>query len=101
MSRRYRQGTSLAIQALATTSLPKCSVLVLILYTLSLICGSRAYAQAVVDGGLTAPEVGWSLGSNLLVNGDFSQGTAGWSLPSTCFSLGRTTPAPQSAAGVR
>jgi hypothetical protein len=100
MSRRYRHGTSLAIQALATTSLAKCSVLVLLLYTLSLICGSVADAQAVVDGGLTAPEVGWSLGSNLLVNGDFSQGTAGWSLPSSCFSLDPTTPAPNGAVSL-
>ena len=44
-----------------------------ILYTLSLISGSPASAQAVVDGGLTAPETGWSLGPNLLVNGDFSR----------------------------
>ena len=72
MSRRYRHGTSLAIPALATSSLAKCSILVLLLYTLSLICVCSAEAQAVVDGGLTAPEVGWSLGSNLLVNGDFS-----------------------------
>src|ERR1700722_13864134 len=100
MSRRYRQGTSLAIQALATRSLPKCSVLVLILYTLSLICGSGAYAQPVVDGGLTVPEVGWSIGPNLLMNGDFSQGTTGWTFPRGCFSLDPTTPAPNGAASL-
>ena len=97
MSRRYRQGTSLAIQALATTSLAKCCILVILLYTLSLICGSVADAQALVDGGLTAPEVGWSIGPNLLVNGDFSQGPVGWTFPSTCFSLDLTTPAPNGA----
>jgi hypothetical protein len=47
---------------------------------------------------LTAPEIGWSLSSNLLVNGDFSQGTNGWTFPSPCFSLDPTTPAPNSAA---
>ena len=100
MSHRYRHGTSLAIQSLATTSLAKCAILVLLLYTLSLVCSSRRLAQAVVDGGLTAPEVGWSLSPNLLVNGDFSQGTAGWTFPSTCFSLDPTTPAPNGAASL-
>ncbi len=42
--------------------------------------------------------MGWSLGSNLLVNGDFSQGTAGWKLYSPCFSLDPTTVAPNGAA---
>src|ERR1035437_10860574 len=77
MSNQYRYYTSLSIASLGTTSLAKCSILVVILYTLSLISGSPAFAQAVVDGGLTVPEVGWSLGSNLLVNGDFSQGPPG------------------------
>ena len=60
-----------------------------------------AFAQALVDGGLTAPEVGWSLSPNLLVNGDFSQGTAGWTFfgPS-CFSIDSTTPAPNGAASL-
>jgi hypothetical protein len=48
----------------------------------------------VVDGGLTAPEVGWSIGPNLLATGDFSQGTAGWTFPSVCFSLDPTTSPP-------
>ncbi len=68
------------------------------LYTLSLICGSPAFAQAVVDGGLTAPEAGWSLSPNLLANGDFSQGTVGWKLYSPCFSIDLTTVAPNGAA---
>jgi hypothetical protein len=42
--------------------------------------------------------VGWSLSSNLLVNGDFSQGTTGWTLPSTCFGVDPTTAAPNGAA---
>jgi len=49
---------------------------------------------------LTAPEVGWSLGSNLLVNGDFSQGTTGWTFSSPCFSLDPTTVAPNGAASL-
>ena len=100
MSRPYRQGTSLAIPPLASSSLAKCSILVLLLYTLSLGCGARAYAQTVVDGGLTAPEVGWSIGPNLLVNGDFAQGTAGWTFSGACFSLDPTTPAPNGAASL-
>src|ERR1035437_2394252 len=98
MSNQYRYYTSLAIASLGTTSLAKCSILVLILYTLSLISGSPAFAQAVVDGGLTVPEVGWSLGSNLLVNGDFSTGATGWTFSSPCFSLDPTTLAPHGAA---
>jgi hypothetical protein len=90
MSRRYY------------TSIATCPVLALVLYTLSLTCGSPAFAQAVVGGGgLTAPEVGWSLSSNLLVNGDFSQGTAGWKFPSTCFSVDSTTAAPNGAASLK
>jgi hypothetical protein len=54
----------------------------------------------VVDGGLTAPEVGWSIGPNLLVNGDFSQGTAGWTFSGACFSLDPTTQAPNGAASL-
>ena len=49
---------------------------------------------------MTAPEVGWSLGSNLLVNGDFSAGTTGWTLPSTCFAIDPATPAPNGAASL-
>ena len=70
------------------------------LYALSLIRGSPAFAQTVVDGGLTAPEVGWSLGSNLLLNGDFSQGTTDWTFSSACFSIDPTTPAPNGAASL-
>ncbi|MGB0062526.1 choice-of-anchor D domain-containing protein [Candidatus Binatus sp.] len=40
------------------------------------------------------------MSSNLLVNGDFSLGTTGWSFPSTCFSLDPTTPAPNGAASL-
>jgi hypothetical protein len=98
MLRRYDYYISLAIGSLATRRLARCGVLVLLLYTLSMTCGAPAYAQAPVDGGLTAPEVGWSLGANLLVNGDFSLGTTGWTFPSTCFSLDSTTPAPNGAA---
>ncbi len=64
------------------------------------MCGSRAFAQAVVDGGLIAPETGWSLSPNLLVNGDFSDGTSGWKFPSTCFAIDPTTLAPNGAASL-
>ena len=100
MSHRHGYSTSLAIASIATTSLARCGVLVVLLYTLSLIRISPSFAQTVVDGGLTAPVTGWSLSSNLLVNGDFSLGTTGWSFPSTCFSLDPTTPAPNGAASL-
>ena len=100
MSRRYRHGISLAIRALATKRLAICSVLLVLLYILSTTSGSVADAQAVVDGGLTAPEIGGSLGPNLLLNGDFSQGMAGWAVPSGCFSLDLTTHAPNGAASM-
>jgi hypothetical protein len=42
--------------------------------------------------------VGWSLGSNLLVNGNFSQGLTGWTFSSPCFSIDPNTPAPNGGA---
>ena len=94
MSHRHGYCTSLA------TISPKCSLFILILYTTSLLFSSPSFAQTIVDGGLTAPVVGWSLSPNLLVNGDFSLGTTGWSFPSTCFRLDPTTPAPNGAASL-
>jgi len=44
--------------------------------------------------------VGWSLSSNLLVNGDFSQGKAGWIFGSPCFGIDPTTLAPNGAASL-
>jgi hypothetical protein len=64
------------------------------------MAGPPASAQTVVDGGLTAPAVGWTLGPNLLVNGDFSAGTSGWTIPSSCFSLDPTTLAPNGAVSL-
>ncbi|HUO05572.1 MAG TPA: hypothetical protein VMU16_10280 [Candidatus Binataceae bacterium] len=61
---------------------------------------SRALAQAVVDGGLNSPETGWTLGPNLLNNGNFSAGTTGWTMTKSCFSLDPTTPAPNGAASL-
>jgi hypothetical protein len=49
---------------------------------------------------LTAAAVGGSLSPNLLVNGDFSEGTAGWSFLSPCFSIDPTTLAPNGAASL-
>ncbi len=82
------------------TSTTKWVAFVLTFFLLSWRYEVPAHAQAVAGGGLTAPEIGGSLGPNLLVNGDFSQGTAGWSLPSACFSLDPTTPAPNGAASL-
>ncbi len=64
-----------------------------------LTCGSSAYAQTVVDGGLTAAEFGWSLSPNLLVNGDFSQGTTGWTFSEQLLQPSiRTRPRPTARA---
>src|SRR5258707_1731454 len=87
-------------QLLTSKPSVKFSVLTLILCVFSLVIGSPVDAQTIVDGGLTASEVGWSLGSNRLVNGNFSQGTSGWTLPSNCFAIDPTTPAPNGAASL-
>ena len=100
MNREVNAVEHPAIRSFPTAVLAKCFVLALAVCTLLAIPGSLVFAQAVVDGGLTAPEIGGSLGPNLLVNGDFSQGTAGWTLPSNCFSLDPTTPAPNGAGSL-
>jgi hypothetical protein len=100
MSQRYRDHESVAITPSATRPLAKRLALVLIAYLLSVPFGDQVFAQAIVDGGLTAPEAGWSLSSNLLTNGDFSEGTTGWTFPSTCFSLDPENPAPNGGASL-
>ncbi len=40
-----------------------------------------------VTGGLDAPEAGYTLGPNLLINGDLRSGLQGWKLNPSCFSL--------------
>jgi hypothetical protein len=52
----------------------------------------------VVDGGLMTAEAGWSLGPELLVNRDFSQGASGWSFQPNCFTIDPTTPGPSGGA---
>src|SRR5258708_18876503 len=97
MSHRFRSCTLLTSLSLATSSSLKYSVFILVIFTTLLICASSALAQTVVDGGLTAPETGWTLSPNLLVNGDFSQGTNGWSFPSGCFFIDANTVASNGA----
>ena len=45
-------------------------------------------------GGLEAPELGTTLGGNLLVNGDFSAGLQGWNATTPCFRPDSSTRAP-------
>jgi hypothetical protein len=59
--------------------------------------GGSASAQNVPEGGLITAEAGWTLGPNLLTNGDFSAGTTGWRFQTTCFSLDPNTLAPNGA----
>jgi hypothetical protein len=48
------------------------------------------HCDAIATGGLDAPETGYSLGPNLLVNGDLRSGLQGWTLNQACFSLDGT-----------
>jgi len=45
------------------------------------------HCDGIVTGGLDEPESGFSLGPNLLVNGDLRSGLQGWTLNPSCFSL--------------
>ena len=45
------------------------------------------HCSEIATGGLDAPETGYSLGPNLLVNGDLRSGLQGWTLNPGCFSL--------------
>ncbi len=71
------------------------------LCVLSLTYESPAYAQAVVDGGLSAPAVGGTLGPNILTNGNFAAGTTGWTNLATCFAIDPSTLAPNGAATLK
>src|ERR1019366_3118922 len=55
---------------------------------------SRRKSANISAGGLEAPETGWSLGENLLVNGDFSKGLEGWGTSARCFHPDSSTRAP-------
>jgi hypothetical protein len=46
-----------------------------------------SHCESIVTGGLDAPEVAYTLGPNLLVNGDLRSGLQGWTLDPSCFSL--------------
>ncbi len=59
-----------------------------LLVGLSIIIATRsAYCSEVATGGLDAPETGYTLGPNLLVNGDLRSGLQGWTVNPGCFSL--------------
>ena len=83
---------SLPVRTSSAKSFAKSCVLVLALC--ALLRSSVANAQAVTGGGLTAPEVGSTLGPNLLVNGDFSQGTTVGRFPPTASASIRLRPHP-------
>jgi hypothetical protein len=52
-------------------------------------------------GGLEALEAGWTIGGNLLVNADFSDGLNGWRYAEYCFHLDPSTPAPNGKPSLR
>jgi hypothetical protein len=45
------------------------------------------HCDGIATGGLDAPETGFTLGPNLLVNADLRAGLQGWTLNPECFSL--------------
>lgn len=96
MKGEFRGGEYVPTQPRANTAAAKCFVLVLALFTLSLM-RTNAYAQAFADGGLTAAAVPGTLGPNILANGNFATGTAGWTNLGTCFAIDPTTLAPDGA----
>ena len=96
MSRQFRSYTSLTTP-LASRLLTNI-VFILVVFTTSLLCSPFSFAQTVVDGGLTAPPVPSTLGPNILTNGNFAAGTAGWTNLATCFAIDPTTLAPNGAA---
>jgi hypothetical protein len=55
-------------------------------YSILVLAGS-AHCQSIANGGLDAPETGYGLGPNLLVNGDLHSGLDGWTFDPSCFSL--------------
>ena len=46
-----------------------------------------AYGTEIATGGLDSPETGYTLGPNLLINGDLRAGLQGWTFNPGCFSL--------------
>jgi hypothetical protein len=96
MSRQFRSYTSLTIP-LASRLLTNI-VFILVIFTTSLLYSPFSFAQTVVDGGLTAPPVPSTLGPNVLTNGNFAAGIAGWTNLATCFAIDPTTLAPNGAA---
>ncbi len=62
--------------------------IVFLVISLPIIATIRsAYGNEIATGGLDAPETGYSLGPNLLINGDLRSGLQGWTLNPGCFSL--------------
>ena len=60
--------------------------LVVVCFSMITPTGS-GHCDGIVTGGLDAPETGYTLGPNLLVNGDLRSGLQGWTLNPSCFSL--------------
>jgi hypothetical protein len=48
---------------------------------------STGYSDDLAAGGLDAPETGYSIGPNLLINGDLRSGLQGWTLNPACFTI--------------
>ena len=52
-----------------------------------IMMAGSGHCDGIATGGLDAPETGYSLGPNLLTNGDLRSGLQGWTLNPGCFSL--------------
>ena len=94
---RFRKSLRLRFR----TSVAKWGASLLTLWLLALVCGPITYAQTVVDGGLSAAPVPATLGPNILTNGNFANGTAGWTNLGACFAIDPNTLAPNGAATLK
>jgi hypothetical protein len=63
------------------------AIALLVVCCLILATAGSGYCDGIVTGGLDTPEMGYTLGPNLLVNGDLRNGLQGWTLDPSCFSL--------------
>lgn len=54
---------------------------------LTILPSGPGHCDSIVAGGLNTPEIGYSVGPNLLINGDLRSGLSGWGLNASCFSL--------------
>ena len=89
--RQPNPGGGLPLGAPSFSVLPGAALVRRVAVAIALVClltiARAGYCAETATGGLDAPETGYSLGPNLLVNGDLRSGVQGWTFDPTCFSL--------------